>query len=86
MNTKRVTTTHREHLREVRRRFIAAMEDGKIDPHERADLLDGFDGADAGAAVIDITDGLRAVSTERLEPKLVELKAWTERLPLTSAG
>jgi hypothetical protein len=81
VNRKRVTTNHRLHLREVRRRFVAALEDGRIDPHERADILDGLDGADAEAAVIDITDGLRGTSPERTAQMLAELAAWMERLP-----
>lgn len=87
MNQQRVTTKHRRHLRELHARIVAATDPGSpggtsIVASELPDILDGLDGAHAGAAVIDLTDGLRATSPERFGPMVSELAAWVERLPI----
>lgn len=86
MNQPRVTTKHRRRLR-----LLQDVIDAATDPRspggtaiiacEMPEIVEGLAGAHAEAAVIELTDDLRGTSPERLEPKLAELLAWSERLP-----
>lgn len=82
----RHSKVNRRQWLEAKRRFLAAMEDGKVDPHEHRDILDALEGGEAVGAVLEASDALSAAMTRSTDPEYIQgltatYVAYVERMP-----
>jgi hypothetical protein len=82
MNVPRLTTRNRRHWQQGEELIRLIAEDGRVDGHELADLLDWHSGGEALAACIDLNGARdRAVSLPQVQALDREYSAWLPRLP-----
>jgi len=65
----RHSKVNRRQWLEAKRRFLTAMEDGKVDPHEHRDILEALEGGAAVGAVLEASEALTAAMSRSTDPE-----------------
>lgn len=71
VNRPRHTRVNRRQWIEAKRRYEAAMEDGRIDPHEHASIVSALEGGEAVGAVLDAGDALAQAAERATDPTYI---------------